>query len=380
MVWQVLAVLALVFATSSLWLVAGALRRLAVRDPLAVHPLVRRALFVREISAETVTAFARARPGRERIAFIANPTKAGVLHVREAAYRGCSMRYLPEPMWLYTTLEESGTRLANEAIEAGADVLVAVGGDGTVRAVAEAAVAAKVPFGIIPMGTGNLMARNLGMSLGDHAQALRAVLDGQEHLVDVGWLTVTRDDGVSDDHIFLVVAGVGIDAEMVAGAHEGLKSRLGWVAYFVAGLKHLGAAKRMRASVAVDHKPAFEATMRTVLIANCGRLPGGVTLVPNAKIDDGSLDIATIDARGGVAGWAELFGEVILQGEGREAPTLPTSWRVGRIDHVRARSVEVSLESPQRVQVDGESLGRAMRVAARVVPHALRMRTMGPPS
>ena len=123
---------------------------------------------------------AKARPGRERIAFIANPTKPGVAQVREMAYRACSMRYLPEPIWIYTAMNNTGADLAREAVEAGADVLVAIGGDGTVRAVAEAAIETGVPLGIIPVGTGNLLARNLDLPTNDSAAALRAVLDGTE--------------------------------------------------------------------------------------------------------------------------------------------------------------------------------------------------------
>jgi diacylglycerol kinase family enzyme len=125
-----------------------------------------------------------------------------------------------------------------------------------------------------------------------------------------------------------------------------------------------------------DQEPVL-GQLRTVLFANCGRLPGGVVLVPDARITDGMLDVAVADARAGVAGWAELFGEVVLQGTGLPSPSRSERWRAGRIDHARAVTATVELETPQRVQVDGDSLGRAVSVSARVEPGALQVRSQG---
>ena len=369
---------ALVLAIAALWLLAGALRRLAERDPSLVTPWVRRVLRVRSYDPEVVESITRDRTHRERLAFIVNPTKPGVVALREAVFRACAVRYLPEPLWLYTTAEDHGTRVSLEALAGGAEVLVAVGGDGTVRAVAEAAVAAEVPMGLIPMGTGNLLARNLGLPLTNPQAALRNVLDGTSHRIDVGWLTVIRDQKHqdADDHIFLVIAGVGVDADMVASADEGLKSRFGWSAYFVSAVRHMGGKKRIPVTVSIDGETSVTSQVRTVLIANCGRLPGGFNLVPDASIVDGSLDITTLDARGGVAGWADLFGSVVMQGTPLNAPKLPDGWRVSRIDHARGRRAIVETETPQRVQVDGDYLGRAYAVKARVVPRALEIRAI----
>ena len=331
-------------------------------------------LGIRENPHEDAVAFGTARPGRQLVAFVVNPTKPGIAQLREAAYRACSMRYLPEPLWLYTTLDEPGAEVAKRAVDAGATVLVAVGGDGTVRAVAAAAAAASLPLGVIPLGTGNLLARNVGLPLTDSSAALRIALDGRESPVDMGWLTVTRESGDEHEHPFLVIAGLGLDAEMVASTRDSLKSRFGWFAYFIGALRHLSAT-RMNATVRVDDGEPVSGRMRTVLIANCGKLPGGVVLVPDARIDDGALDIATLDARGGIAGWAELFGQVWFQGTRLNAPTLPDAWRIGRIDHARGTSVDITAESPQRIQVDGESMGRAVRIRARIEPGALHVRS-----
>jgi diacylglycerol kinase family enzyme len=379
-------VLSIVFSSVALGLSIAALsltimlvRRIGTRDPVMVPTYLRKMLNIRPADNGPFTEYDTEREGNEIIAFIANPTKEGVSELREAAYRACSNRYLPQPMWLHTTAEDAGAAMARNAVAAGANVLVAVGGDGTVRAVAGVAAEAGIPMGILPMGTGNILARNLDLPLTDTKAGLRGILDGEDKRIDVGWLELDRDNGrTSKPHIFLVIAGTGLDAEMVAGTAPDAKRRLGWPAYFFAMVRHMR-AKRIRATVAVDGGEPVDSLMRTVLFANCGRLPGGFQLVPDADLDDGMLDVATIDARGGVVGWTELFGKVVAQGAGIKQPEVPKAWRASRIDHVRGKSIEVRMEHPQKVQADGESLGRASVVRGWVDPGALVMRVpVGP--
>ncbi|WP_454050142.1 diacylglycerol/lipid kinase family protein [Cellulomonas sp. Marseille-Q8402] len=322
------------------------------------------------------------------VAFVANPTKPGVPDLRVAVRRACAEQYLPEPLWLETTLEDPGIGQTKDAVGRGADIVVALGGDGTVRAVAEALVGTRVPMGLVPVGTGNLLARNLDIPIGDPLAALQIALDGTDRTIDVGWLRVLAfesdvDDDIAEaaddlpadtdvprDHIFLVIAGVGFDAAMVADADDDLKARVGWMAYFVAGIKHLH-GRRLRAMVQLDDQPATPARVRSLLVGNCGRLPGGITLLPDAELDDGWLDVAAIDTRGGVAGWAQLLGEVVLQGVGVRNQ-LPA--KIGRIDHARAREVHLTVSGGEYVQVDGDVIGQATELAARVDPGALVVR------
>lgn len=368
---------ALVIAVVALVLAITVVRRVGSRDPLSVPLFWRRLLRITPISSATAEQ-AGALQGRERqvVAFVANPSKTGVTELRERVLRACAERYLPEPLWLHTTIEDPGTGQARAAIEAGADVVVAVGGDGTVRAVAEALVGRDVAMGIMPMGTGNLFARNLDIPLNDVDGQLRVILEGTSQAVDVGYMDVERafpGHGEDGTHLFLVMAGAGIDAEMVAGADATLKKRVGWLAYFFAAVEHLG-DKRMTATVAVDDGDEVTAEMRTVLLANAGRLPGGLQLIPDASITDAQLDIATLDARGGIVGWTELLGSVVAQGAGIKQSELLRAWRTSRIDHARGATVSIEMESPQRVQVDGESLGRAIRLRGHLRPGALVVR------
>ncbi|WP_062290697.1 diacylglycerol/lipid kinase family protein [Demequina phytophila] len=371
----VISLIALVVAVAGLALVVSVTRHIGKRDPVAVPRRWRRLLLIKPMPTMELGAATARSDARERVAFIANPTKDGVAELREQALRACAIRYLPQPMWLYTTPDDPGRDITREAIDAGADLVVAVGGDGTVRAVAEAVAGTGVPMAIMPMGTGNLFARNLDLPLGDTAALLRTALDGAERTADVGWLQLVRTpdgEGEGERHIFLVIAGAGLDAEMVAGADDNLKRKLGWVAYFFAAVRHLG--KRMEARITVDDGEPQTSRMRTVLIANVGRLPAGIQLIPDANLDDGRIDIATLDARGGIVGWTELFGTVVAQGAGIREPWHQRVWRTSRIDHVRGTTVEIKVAEPQKVQVDGEALGRATRILAEVQPGALVLR------
>ncbi len=321
---------------------------------------------------------------RELVAFVANPSKpdvAGLEAVVRATFREAD---LPDPLWFETTIEDPGVGQTRAALARGADVVVAVGGDGTVRAVAEGMVGSGRTMGLVPLGTGNLLARNLDLPLGDTRAALAVVVAGSDRPVDVGWVKIlryaddpardgdtVRDGDTAKEHIFLVIAGLGFDAAMVADADDELKAKVGWVAYFVAGIRHLH-GRRMRARIQLDDTAPVDARLRTLMIGNCGKLPGGLTLLPDAVIDDGVLDVAAVDTRGGVVGWAQLFGEVVMQGIGVRND-LPA--KIGRIDHARARRVRVRVEGGEQAQVDGDVLGLAVELESRVDPGALVVRT-----
>lgn len=363
---DVIAAVALITAALGLSLAAMITRRIGLRDPIAVPPFWRRLLRISELPASVQGDFGMVERGTDRIAFIANPTKSGIAEVREHAMRACAIRYLPQPMWLFTTIEDAGGEAAQSALDAGANVVVAIGGDGTVRAVAGTLAGTGIPLGIIPVGTGNIFARNMDLPLGDIPALLRTALDGRNAPTDVGKVVLNRGPkGPDEDHMFLVMAGVGFDAEMVAGADERLKRRVGWIAYFFAAIKHLG-SRRMSASVSVDGSPEVNGQMRTVLFANVGRLPGGLILAPDATADDGLLDAVTLDARAGIVGWTGLFGNVIAQGAGMRQPAVLKAYGASRIDHARGATMTVKLDHLYRVQADGENLGLARGITATV--------------
>ena len=320
--------------------------------------------------------------GERLVAFVANPSKPGVPELRDTLVDACLDAALPEPLWFETTVEDPGRGQARDALAAGADVVVAVGGDGTVRAVAETMAGTGRAMGILPRGTGNLLARNLDISTTSVEDALATVISGHDRHVDVGRLRVDEyadepgpdSEGARDvDHLFLVIAGLGFDAAMVADADPTLKSKVGWMAYFFAGVRHLH-GRRTRMRIEIDDAPAVDTRVRSLMVGNCGLLPGGITLIPDAVIDDGRLDVVAIDARAGLVGWAQVFGEVVMQGIGVSSGDLP---RAGRIDTSPARRVRIEVEAGagEHVQVDGDLLGRARRVTAWVEPGTLVVRS-----
>ncbi|NLI19720.1 MAG: diacylglycerol kinase [Actinomycetales bacterium] len=306
---------------------------------------------------------------------------------------------LRDPVFLETTIEDPGTGQAAQAVALGASVVVAAGGDGTVRSVAAALAGTDTPMGLLPLGTGNLFARNLDLPLADQREMIRIALTGRERPVDVGWVStelLTKEEeaealesGVAEtfqdqedleahgvrqsppdkEHVFLVIAGIGFDANMVAGTDDELKSRIGWMAYFVAAVKHL-MGRRIDAMVAIGGSQRYHVKARTIMIANCGKLPVGVTLLPNARFDDGWLDIMAVDTRGGIIGWASLAGKIVLQGVGIRSETDAAS----RIDYKRGRHVSIRTAQPEAVQVDGDLVGLATTMHARVQPSALTVR------
>lgn len=305
-------------------------------------------------------------------AFVVNPIKVDDTgQLRRIAADVAASTGQAEPMWFETTKADPGGGQARQAVEAGASVVIAVGGDGTVRAVADALAGGPVPMALVPAGTGNLLARNLDLPLGDTRALVQVALTGRDHAMDVGYLRAEGPDASEGDHCFLVMAGLGFDAAMVAGADHELKKRMGWFAYFLAGAKHMH-GRKLRLRMTLGDSATVSLRLRSLLFANCGRLPGGIVLFPDAELDDGWLDVAGIDTKGGLIGWASLFGTVVLQGLGiRRA--LP--FNAASIEFWRARDALVRADAPEPVQVDGDLVGQATRIHVWLREGALTIRS-----
>ncbi|MDC4233402.1 diacylglycerol kinase [Actinomyces sp. B33] len=421
--------------------------------------------------------------GRPRPWVIVNPTKHDDLDsfkrdVNEAAAQ-CGV---PHVHWIETTAEDPGTGQAVRAVALGASVVFASGGDGTVRAVAAGLAGTGVRMGILPAGTGNLLARNLGLPIDDVGDAVRIGLGDSHRGLDLGWLRVDQvdepstipaegellrsaytsartEDGrrlalpgdlpATDEYAYVVIGGLGFDGETMAATDSDLKKRVGWIAYVIAGLTSI-AVKPIRARLTLrspraessgDDGPVLrgEATtsrlpsdqgggsrsalatpgpeehtdpadaptssdcqsvdspvarraeggsdavegdagadrtpdevttesVKTVMFAMCGELPY-ITLAPQARLDDGLLDVIAVDTQAGLLGWADLSWKILGQGLGLTATNLPVS--TGRIAFRQAEGASVTCEDPQVVQVDGDAIGTARTVHARVQRLAL---------
>ena len=296
---------------------------------------------------------------------VANPTKVARVGDEIAWLEERSVELgWAKPVWLETTPDDVGVGQARVALRAGAHAVLAYGGDGTVRAVATALTGTDVPLGLLPAGTGNLLARNLPVPHADLDAALAVALTASTRRIDVGRaeIDVSGEDEAPRGETFLVMAGLGFDAEVMASVEHGLKERMGWGAYVVAGVRNLR-GRQTRVTLRLDDQEPVRRRLRSVIVGNCGELTGGVRLMPEARIDDGWLDVVVVAPRG-VAGWVAVTGAVL------------TRSRFGHpvVEHFRCRSVEVAAEKPLHVQLDGDPAGMARVLRARVDPSALLVR------
>jgi diacylglycerol kinase family enzyme len=237
-----------------------------------------------------------------RAAVVVNPTKLDDGETfRKSVHRIMGEHGWDEPLWLETTREDPGRGQAGSAVSAGVDLVLACGGDGTVAACAEGVTGTGVPLGIVPLGTGNLLARNVGLPTGME-EALAVALSGVQQPIDAG-----RVNGA----LFVVMAGLGLDARMLSGTSEPLKKRLGWLAYAVSAVRHLG-GRPVRATVSADGCKSRRMRASAVIIGNVGWLRGGLPLLPDARPDDGMLD-AVVLAASGLTGWLAVAAGILLR-------------------------------------------------------------------
>lgn len=324
-------------------------------------------------------------PGRKHAAVVVNPVKTDAHALRDSVERAAMSAGWEPSDWYETTTADAGAGVTAQALARGASVVITAGGDGTVRAVAGALRGTGVPLAVVPVGTGNLLARNLGLPLGSVDAAVALAFTGADRAVDVG---VARTDA-GDEHVYLVMAGMGIDAAMIANTNSVLKKRVGWLAYVDGGVRSLPKVRRLRLRFAVDGGPVRGARLSTILIANCGRLPGGIELFPDAEVDDGILDIAVLQPKT-VFGWLFIWRRLVWENRVLRRTALGRSLLrfTGNDDgddtrtiyYLRGREVEVTVREPQPFEIDGDAVGEAAALGFSVdagalvvrVPHVLR--------
>jgi len=293
-------------------------------------------------------------------AVVVNPIHVDDLAQLHAQITGvCTELGWAPPLWLQTTVEDPGGGQARIALAAGADVVLACGGDGTVRHVAHVLAGSGTPLGLVPTGTSNLLARNLALGLDDPAQATRIALSGTNRAVDVGRVFI---DDRAEEQVFMVMAGVGFAATIMAGASHELKARLGPLAYFVSGIRALS-APRASITLAVDGRINPPRRVRTVVVGNCGKLLAGLVLMPAAKVDDGLLDVVSLGPRG-IIGWLAVTARVLARRR--------RGHRI--VQHWQCSTVIISAETPQQAQLDGDPVGEVRGLRMRVDPGALLVR------
>lgn len=317
--------------------------------------------------------------GQERpspkAALVYNPIKVDADELRATVEQLAREAGWSEPLFYETTVDDLGDDVTRQALEEGVDAVLVAGGDGTVRAVSEAMTGSGVPLTIVPSGTGNLLARNLRLPLDDPDAVIRATFDGEQLAMDVGWASLRRADGTTAEHAFVVMGGMGLDAAMIANTNPQLKKSVGWVAYVDGAARSLASAKPFRVMYQLAGSRLHSARVQSVLFANCGSLPAGLELIPEASVADGALDIVIFQPKGPL-GWILVWRRVAWDNSvlrrfrtGRRVLALRT--KDNAVRYSRGTGIEIATSDAQPVQLDGDEFGEAVHVRTRVDPGAL---------
>jgi diacylglycerol kinase family enzyme len=293
-----------------------------------------------------------------RAAVILNPIKVpDPDEFRRTVDEALTSRGFDDSLWLETTEDDAGHTMAKRAIEETVDLVVVAGGDGTVRVVCAELARSGIPVAVLPAGTGNLLARNLGVPL-DLDAALAALLDGIERRIDS---VQVKGDELEMDR-FVVMAGLGLDATIIADAPDQLKKHVGWAAYVVSALKNLN-HPFVLVEIIIDDKPPLIRRARTVVIGNVGRLEANIPLLPDARPDDGLIDAVVLAPRR-LAHWPRLALSLVLKSvqEGRH------------IERYTGKRIQVTAARVVRRELDGDTIEDGRTLSAAVDPEALLVR------
>lgn len=269
-----------------------------------------------------------------KVVIIANPT-AGRRKVAVVDKAAAMLRERGAEVEVrHTRRRGDGEVLAREAVIEKPDIVVAAGGDGTINEVAHGLAYSGVPMGVLPMGTANVFALEIGLT-GGLGQAIDTLLNGRRETIHLG---------KADDRYFLIMAGVGFDAQVVYELDLGLKKKLGKLAYVWTALKVLARPPACLLDITVDG----ERLQGYGAIIGNGRYYGGAFQVtPLAGLDKPEMDIC-IFTRSGVWGLVQSFIRVAL-GRNVDAPG---------ITYRKGKDISVRSSEAVYVQADGDSMGR----------------------
>jgi diacylglycerol kinase (ATP) len=314
----------------------------------------------------------------QHVAVVYNPVKVDLRKLRQSVDKAEAAHGWGRSRWYATSKTDAGQLVTKEALDKGAAVVLAAGGDGTVRAVAEALRDSSVPLALLPMGTGNLLARNLDINLSHFDSSVEAAFSGNEKTLDLGIAAITRESGELEEHVFLVMAGIGLDAKMIAKTNPRLKKAVGWLAYVDAGMRALPELTSVRLRYQLDGQPERSLTAHTLIVGNCGSLPGGILLIPEATPDDGILDIVALKPRGRF-GWLRVWNKItwengVLRKSAAGRMIIDLTADVRDVAYFRGARLRVELERPEEFQLDGDEFGKVTVVECYTDPGALSVR------
>jgi YegS/Rv2252/BmrU family lipid kinase len=261
---------------------------------------------------------------------------------------------ITDPMWFEVDKSRKVPKRVREALRHKPDLVLVWGGDGSVQRAIDALVSAKskAQLGILPAGTANLLANNLGVPI-DLEGALDTALSGDTKALDVG--------RINGEH-FAVMAGTGFDAMMIRGADGSRKDRFGKAAYILTGARNVR-CEPTKTTVRVDGHTWFTGKSSCVLVANVGSIAGGINAFDHATPDDGLLDIAVITAKG-TWQWARTLTRATV-GHAENSPL---------VEMTQAHRIRVTTKSKRPYELDGGARAATKELSIKVVPSALTVR------
>ncbi|MEN9606376.1 MAG: hypothetical protein RL605_204 [Actinomycetota bacterium] len=283
------------------------------------------------------------------------------------------------PLYLPTEAGEHGREQTLRALAQNATHILVAGGDGTIREVAATLAEGKseATLGLIPSGTGNVLARNLNLNLDDLKTCVHQALLGNRHPIDMGLARVIAANGERFEHRFVVMAGLGLDAQIMQATDSKRKHQLGWVAYIEGGFKSMP-LRYERMAVSIDSGEPRNLRVLTLLVGNAGWLPGHIGLMPDASLDDGQLDLAAIGPRR-FWHWIDFWSRVTW-GNRALRPTrigrklLDATANVKTLENLKGRKVRVTPEKTVHLQIDGDAYGQVLEVEFEILPRAISVR------
>jgi YegS/Rv2252/BmrU family lipid kinase len=254
-----------------------------------------------------------------------------------------------DPMWFEVPKSKRAPKQVRRAIDAGADLLFVWGGDGMVQRCIDAVDGEPVTIAILPAGTANLLATNLGIPK-DLETAVEVGLHGRRRTIDTGLVNGER---------FAVMAGVGFDARMIRDADRGLKDRFGRLSYVATGARHLR-TPRFDAHIRIDGITWFEGKAACVLVGNVGTIFGGIEVFPRAAADSGRLEVGVVTAKG-MTQWIRALARTAT-GDAARSPF---------VEVTTAERVRIDLDHPQPIELDGGDRRAAKKVKMRIDPRSV---------
>ncbi len=252
--------------------------------------------------------------------------------------------------YVETTRYLSAFQVAKKEASKGTKHIIVCGGDGTIREVLQAVTNKKIAVGIVPLGTGNLLAKNLSLPL-DVEEALKVALVGNHKPIDVG---------VANGEYFSIIAGIGLDAEIMHSAKRELKDRFGLLAYVMVALRKLN-NRSGKYEITLDKKKPFVVKAKTIMASNMGKLTSGIEVVPSTDPQSGSLQLGVIKAQS-LSSWINIVIHALL-GTADNSP---------HYDVYEAKNIEItSLSGAKRYECDGDHFPKTDHLNITLYPKAV---------